>query len=58
MKDRAAIAAYLFIVGSALFVMDALVGLVQQPDWLAYVRLGEGLAFLAGSWFFLPAPKG
>ncbi|MEO1593214.1 MAG: hypothetical protein AAFU71_18260 [Cyanobacteria bacterium J06632_22] len=54
MKDRAAIAAWLFIIGSALFVADAGVGLLSEPSWLAGVRLGEGLSFLVGSWFFLP----
>ena len=54
MKDRTAIAAWLFILGSALFVVDAGIGWVNEPSALAVVRLGEGLAFLLGSWFFLP----
>jgi len=54
MENRAVIAAWLFIIGSALFVADAGVALIQEPGGLAVVRLGEGLSFLLGSWFFLP----
>ncbi|MEL6246415.1 MAG: hypothetical protein AAFY78_18040 [Cyanobacteria bacterium J06648_16] len=54
MKDRVAIAAWLFIIGSALFVADALVELSNQPSGSAYVHLVEGLSFLVGSCFFLP----
>ncbi len=54
MKNRAEIAAWLFIFGSALFVVDAGMALVQEQNWLAYLRLGEGLSFFLGSCFFLP----
>ena len=58
MEKRTTIASWSFLLGSALFTMDASVELVQQLSPVALVHLAEGVLFLVGSFFLLPrAPE-
>lgn len=54
MERRTTIASWSFLLGSALFTMDASVELVQRLSPIALLHLAEGILFLVGSFFLLP----
>lgn len=54
MEKRILIASWSFLLGSALFTIDASVELFNHTSLVAFVRLLEGVLFLIGSFFLLP----
>lgn len=57
MANRLRIGAWLFILGSGLFVAEAANELMQHLSFVGLVHLAEGLCFAIGSVFFLPPMK-
>ncbi|MGF1480807.1 MAG: hypothetical protein ACFB4I_15205 [Cyanophyceae cyanobacterium] len=54
MKKRLLIASWLFLIGSGLFVIDAIAEITHQFSPMSLVHLSEGVLFLVGSIFFMP----
>lgn len=54
MNRRMVLASWLFIFGSSLFVVDALLELATHVSFMGLVHLAEGVSFLVGSVFFMP----
>jgi hypothetical protein len=54
-EKRTLIASWLFLIGSALFMMDAISEIVNHFSPAALVHLSEGVLFVVGSLFFMPA---
>lgn len=54
MEKRILIASWSFLLGSALFTIDASVELFNHTSLVAFIRLLEGVLFLIGSFFLLP----
>ncbi|MEL6354496.1 MAG: hypothetical protein AAFR58_22510 [Cyanobacteria bacterium J06627_28] len=57
MDKRIAIASWAFLIGSALFTADAGFEVATQQSLISFVHLAEGLLFLVGSFFLLPADE-
>jgi hypothetical protein len=54
MGKRVLIASWLFLIGSSLFLFDALSEVASHLSPAALLHLSEGLLFLVGSLFFMP----
>lgn len=57
MEKRILIASWLFLIGSMLFEIDAVSEFIQQFSMMSFLHLSEGLLFLIGSIFFMPATR-
>ena len=57
MNDRVLIASWSFLLGSALFPLDAAYEVATQLSPAALLHLAEGTLFLVRSFFFVPASK-
>lgn len=55
MEKRTLIASWAFLLGSALFTIDASFEIFNQFSPVAFLHLLEGVLFLVGSFFLLPA---
>lgn len=55
MEKRIWIASWLFLIGSGLFMIDAVSEIVSQWSLMSLLHLSEGGLFLVGSLFFMPA---
>lgn len=53
MNNRVLIASWSFLLGSALFTLDAAYEATTQTSLVAFVHLVEGVLFLVGSFFFI-----
>jgi hypothetical protein len=56
MEKRILIASWLFLIGSGLFMMDAVSEIAHQFSPMSVLHLSEGVLFLVGSIFFMPVP--
>jgi len=56
MKTRAWIAGWSFLLGSVLLTLEAANEMLSGVSLAAFLHLSEGLLFVVGSYFFLPAP--
>jgi len=54
MEKRILIASWSFLLGSALFTIDASIELFNQVSPIALLHWLEGILFLIGSFFLLP----
>ena len=54
MEKRILIASWLFLIGSGLFMIDALSEIAAQFSLMSITHLSEGILFLVGSLFFMP----
>lgn len=57
MENRMVLASWLFILGSSLFVVDAVFELSTNVSPLALLHLTEGVTFLVGSACFMPGSE-
>lgn len=57
MENRVLIASWLFLIGSSLFVIDALLEISSDFSPIALVHLTEGILFVVGSAFFMPTSQ-
>lgn len=57
MDRRMVLASWLFILGSSLFVVDALLELTNHVSPMGLVHLTEGISFLVGSVCFMPTAQ-
>jgi hypothetical protein len=57
MENRILIASWLFLIGSSLFLLDAVSEIVNHFSPMALMHLSEGIMFLVGSIFFMPNPE-
>lgn len=54
MEKRMLIASWLFLIGSGLFMIDALSEVAAQFSAMSLLHLSEGVLFVVGSIFFMP----
>jgi hypothetical protein len=54
MEKRIAIASWLFLVGSSLFLVDAFSEIADRFSFLSLLHLSEGLLFFVGSLLLMP----
>ena len=54
MEKRLLVASWLFLIGSALFMVDAVSEVTDQASIMSFMHLSEGVLFLTGSIFFMP----
>lgn len=54
MEKRILIASWLFLIGSGLFMMDAISEIANHLSLMALMHVSEGALFLVGSIFFMP----
>lgn len=54
MERRLLIASWLFVIGSSLFLIDAISEIVSRFSLISLLHLSEGVLFLVGSIFFIP----
>lgn len=54
MENRLRIASWAFVIGSSLFVVDAMTEIIYHFSPFALLHLSEGILFLLGSIFFIP----
>lgn len=54
MEKRILIASWLFLIGSSLFMVDAISEIAAQFSPVALMHFSEGVLFLTGSAFFMP----
>ena len=54
MEKRILIASWLFLIGSSLFLVDAISELANHVSIMSSLHVSEGLLFLVGSAFFMP----
>lgn len=57
MENRTLIASWLFLIGSGLFMIDAISEVASHFSLVSLLHLSEGGLFLAGSLFFMPTPQ-
>ncbi|NEQ53989.1 MAG: hypothetical protein F6K11_28310 [Leptolyngbya sp. SIO3F4] len=57
MKNRMVLASWLFILGSSLFVVDAVLEITTNVSPVALMHLTEGITFLVGSVCFMPSAQ-
>ena len=57
MERRILIASWLFLIGSGLFMVDAISETTQHFSVMALLHLSEGVLFLIGSAFFMPTSE-
>lgn len=57
MEKRILTASWLFLIGSGLFMVDAISEIIHQVSPLAFLHLSEGVLFLVGSIFFMPSSR-
>jgi hypothetical protein len=57
MEKRVLVASWLFLIGSSLFLLDAISEIVQHFSPVSLLHLSEGILFLVGSLFFMPEPQ-
>ena len=57
MEKRILIASWLFLIGSGLFMIDAMSEVVVRFSFMSLTHLTEGALFLVGSLFFMPAAQ-
>ena len=57
MEKRILIASWLFLIGSGLFMIDAMSEVVVRFSLMSLTHLTEGALFLVGSLFFIPATQ-
>lgn len=57
MEKRILIASWLFLIGSGLFMIDAMSEVVVRFSLMSLTHLTEGALFLVGSLFFMPATQ-
>ena len=53
-EKRILIASWLFLIGSALFMVDAISENIDHISLMSFTHLSEGALFLVGSMFFMP----
>lgn len=53
-EKRILIASWLFLIGSALFMADAISENIDHISLMSFTHLSEGILFLVGSMFFMP----
>lgn len=51
------IASWLFLVGSSLFMIDAISEMATHFSAMSLLHLSEGILFLIGSVFFMPSSE-
>ncbi|MEO1295569.1 MAG: hypothetical protein AAFW75_07165 [Cyanobacteria bacterium J06636_16] len=54
MEKRLLIASWLFLIGSGLFMVDAISEITDHFSIMSFMHLSEGALFLTGSIFFMP----
>lgn len=54
MENRTLIAGWLFLIGSGLFMVGAVLEIVHQVSPISFLHLSEGVLFLVGSMFLMP----
>ena len=54
MEKRVLIASWLFLIGSGLFMIDAISEIAVRFSLMSLTHLSEGVLFLVGSLFFMP----
>lgn len=54
METRILIASWLFLIGSGLFMIDAVSEIAHHFSPMALLHLSEGVLFVVGSIFFMP----
>lgn len=54
MERRLLIASWLFLIGSSLFMIDAISEIASQFSLMSLLHLSEGILFLVGSIFLIP----
>lgn len=54
MEKRVLIGSWLFLIGSSLFMIDALFEIVSHFSLMSLMHLSEGALFFIGSIFFMP----
>lgn len=54
MEKRVLIASWLFLIGSGLFMIDAISEIVSHFSLMSLLHFSEGVLFLVGSLFFMP----
>lgn len=54
MEKRLLIASWLFMIGSGLFLIDAIAEIASRFSPMSLLHLSEGVLFLVGSIFFMP----
>ena len=54
MEKRLLIASWLFLIGSSLFMIDAVFEIANRFSSTSVLHLLEGVLFLVGSIFFMP----
>ncbi|MCU0568604.1 MAG: hypothetical protein MUF49_18655 [Oculatellaceae cyanobacterium Prado106] len=54
MEKRILTASWMFLIGSSLFMVDALMEIATHFSPLSLLHLSEGILFLVGSLFFMP----
>jgi hypothetical protein len=57
MEKRVLIASWLFLIGSSLFMVDALSEILDHLSLMSLMHLSEGILFLIGSIFFMPKTR-
>jgi predicted membrane channel-forming protein YqfA (hemolysin III family) len=57
MERRTAIASWMFLIGSGLFMVDAIDEIVTHFSTMSILHFSEGVLFLVGSIFFMPDTK-
>jgi hypothetical protein len=54
MEKRTAIASWMFLIGSGLFMVDATDEIFTNFSFVSLLHFSEGMLFLIGSIFFMP----
>ncbi|MGF1525154.1 MAG: hypothetical protein ACFBSF_22745 [Leptolyngbyaceae cyanobacterium] len=54
MEKRLFLASWLFLIGSGLFLIDAVSEITDHVSVMSFMHLSEGVLFLTGSIFFMP----
>ena len=57
MEKRVLIASWLFLIGSGLFMIDAISEIADRFSLMSSLHLSEGVLFLVGSLFFMPTTR-
>ena len=57
MEKRILIASWLFLIGSGLFMVDAVSEIAARFSPMALMHFSEGVLFLVGSAFFMPSSQ-
>lgn len=54
MEKRLLIASWMFLIGSSLFMIEAVSEIISHFSMMSLLHLSEGVLFLVGSIFFMP----